>query len=167
LYDSGRTGNGDLATAGGFPGNGRAGADAICAASPNRPAGAEYTNFRAFISVTAADEIRDMPINYGVPTGLPIVGGDETTQLAPNWASLLDGNIDATLQAAGSGGTVFHWTGSTALGAIDTVNDHCMGWTSAGLLGGGIGRDDATVQMVGGLGTSLCSSNMDLLCVAF
>ncbi len=47
----------------GFDGNlgGRAGADALCQASGNRPAG--YTNFRAFLSVNGGDEIQDMPGN--------------------------------------------------------------------------------------------------------
>ncbi len=118
LYAAGVTRDGNL--------GGRAGADAICAASGNRPAGAEYTNFRAFISVSAADEIRDMPGNYGVPTTVPIVGGDGTTQLAPNWAGLLDGNIDATLLAAGNGASDW-FSGSNADGSLAAT--HCTGFT--------------------------------------
>ena len=72
IFDAGGTYDGNL--------GGRAGADALCQASANRPAG--YTNVRAFLSVDVNDEIRDMPGNYGIPTNLPIVGPNGT-QLAP------------------------------------------------------------------------------------
>ncbi len=120
LYDAGGTYNGNL--------GGRSGADAICAGSGNRPAG--YANARAFISVSGTDEVRDMPGNYGVPTTVPIVGGDGTTQLAPNWVGLLDGNIGASLGAAGSGNgaSFIWWTGSDPSGAVQGA-DMCAGWT--------------------------------------
>ena len=85
-----------------FDGNlgGRAGADALCAASANRPAG--YANYRALISTSASDEIRNMPANYSVPTNLPITGpGPGFTRVASDWANLLDGSIDASLATAG------------------------------------------------------------------
>jgi hypothetical protein len=114
----------------GFDGNlgGRAGADALCAASANRPAG--YSNYRALISVSATDEIRDMPTNYGLPTNMQITGpGPGFTQIASDWANLLDGSIDASLNAAGVvPGDNRWWSGSFSAGGLSSNN--CSGWTT-------------------------------------
>lgn len=162
LYDAGGDAyDGDL--------GGRAGADAICAASANRPMGAEYTNFRAFISISDSDEIRDMPTRYGVPIDVPIVGGDGTTQLAPNWAGLLDGNIDTTLELAGSRGGVSEawWSGSQSNGSLDT--DNCSGWTSASAgLPGQIGDDESMDdRWLIGWGTYNCDEVRSIKCLAY
>jgi hypothetical protein len=111
---------------------GRAGADALCQAAATRPAG--YVSARAFISVSAADEIRDMPTLYGVPTNLPVVslGTSPKTTLANNWADLLDGSIAASLQAAGVTLQGYVWTGSDRYGG--TISDsfgNCNHWTTA------------------------------------
>jgi hypothetical protein len=159
-----------LFDAGVYDGNlgGRAGADAICQASANRPAG--YANVRAFLTVNAGDEIRDMPANYGIPTNLPIVGPNDT-QLAPNWAGLLDGNIDATLNAAGIGGT-YWWSGSNTDGSLGTAlgADSCAGWTTnAGNTTAG-NVTQANGQWLDddlGAGYFACSNNFRVLCIAF
>lgn len=163
LYDAGGTFDGNL--------GGRAGADALCQASGNRPAG--YSNFRAFLSVNAGDEIRDMPGNYGVPTNLPIVGPNGT-QLAANWAGLLDGNIDATLAAAavlGAGGT--WWSGSdisadgSCLGTCGS-GQACTNWTSNSPFDGArIGLSDFTDPDWMAGGAFACDTTSSVLCIAF
>ena len=121
MYDGGAH-DGDM--------GGRTGADAICQASPSRPAG--FANYRAFISIDANDEIRDMPANYGVPTSLPIIGPTGTL-IANNWADLLDGSIAASLSAAGVVSSSWH-TGSAVAsdGSLEEepFDAHCAGYAS-------------------------------------
>lgn len=148
-----------------FDGNlgGRAGADAICQASGNRPAG--YTNFRAFLSVNGGDEIRDMPGNYGVPTNRPIVGPNGTV-IANDWADLLDGTIDVSLGTAGLPTAGPFWSGSNADGSLGANN--CTGWTdNSGLNFGEKGnptRTDSTWLSDAIIG---CNSSLLLFCIAF
>ena len=77
---------------------GRTGGDAKCSAAPNRPAG--YTRFRAFLSVSARIEIRDMPNNFGVPKMVPVISLTDKL-VANNWYDLFDGSINQTLYSAG------------------------------------------------------------------
>ena len=107
---------------------GRSGGDALCAASTNKPSG--YDNYRAFISVNADDEIRDMPSNYGVSTSARIVSKNGTI-VADNWADLMDGSIDNSLSSAGITYNAQWWSGSNADGSIVT-DLNCSAWTSSG-----------------------------------
>lgn len=152
-----------------FDGNlgGRAGADALCAASANKPAG--YSNYRAFISTSAADEIRDMPTNYGVPTNLPITGpAPGYVQIASNWANLLDGGIDASLSDAGvTPGDNRWWSGSNSAGALSS--NYCNGWTTNDI---GVGADggNSTLTTSGWINdfTVPCSvDNRRVVCIAY
>jgi len=78
---------------------------------------------RAFISLSSIDEIKDMPGNYGVPISLPVYGitrnGSIKTQIATNWADLLDGSILASIYAA-TNNEVYtsYWTYSDHTGAL-------------------------------------------------
>jgi hypothetical protein len=112
---------------------GRSGADAICAASANKPATA--TLVHAFISVNATDEIRDMHVSGGdathYNTNSPIYWYKAATQLANslvanNWADMLDNSI-STAQNTGTGLGYTVWTGSSSAGALAAS---CSGWTS-------------------------------------
>ncbi len=94
---------------------GRTGADGLCQASANRPAG--YTSYRAFISVDADDEIRDMPGNYRVPTNVPIQSLNGTV-IANDWADLLDGSITVTLETAGVLTDWLWWSASWTDGSL-------------------------------------------------
>ena len=140
LYSYNVGGTGDLKTAGGGA-DGRLGADTLCRNAAAKPAG--YANYRAFISVTAADEIRDMPANYGVPTTGPILSPTGTT-IANNWADLLDGTIAVDLTTAGVVTTVtYYYTGANADGSV--AADTCQAWTSSvGTDDGAEGNDAAT-----------------------
>jgi hypothetical protein len=113
---------------------GRSGADAKCISSMPTGCG----NARAFISVSAADEIRDMPSNYSFATNKPIYWWNFSTGsgtiMANNWADMLDGSILSTYQS-GTGSGQYAWTGSYATGALwpdDTYHTFsCFGWTSS------------------------------------
>lgn len=81
----------------------------------------------ALISVSAADEIRDMPALYGVPTNRAFVGPGGK-QLADNWADLLDGNVDQSLSAADVSNAQFWISGSNPDGSVRST---CNGWTTS------------------------------------
>ncbi len=132
-----------LYSAGSFNGNlaGRTGADHLCETSGNKPGG--YPNIHAFLSVDSADEIRDMPGNYGIPTTIQITSLNGT-KIASNWADLLDGTIMTNLDEAD---VIFEnypalsgewWSGSTSNGSLSSKT--CNAWTS---------HDDSNVGAVG------------------
>ncbi|MDD2816855.1 MAG: DUF1554 domain-containing protein [Thiotrichaceae bacterium] len=156
---------------------GRAGADALCAASGARPltGATANTQYRAFLSVSATDEIRDMPTNYNVPTTLPIVGNypaATTTPIVGNWAALLNGTtLTTTMQLATGATNVGYWTGSDGTGAISAARGNCNGWTS-NLVGvtGDVGTHNSTVSpnwLNGGWAGFTCDLTYNMLCVAF
>ena len=153
-------------SAGTYDGNlgGRAGADALCAANAPASLGSEYTHFRAFISVNAGDEIRDMPGNYGVPTDVPIVGPTGTL-IANNWADLLDGTISNSLQAAGVTNGLWLSGAAGAEGSVDSGYT-CAGWTSA--TGSAmVGTEVETGASWMSIAVTSCSLNYDLIGIAF
>lgn len=94
---------------------------------------------RAFLSLTTTDEIRDMPTNYGVPTNLPVYGikrdGTCKTQIANNWADLLDGSILASMYAATCNEVnTAYWTYETPTGGT-TDSYTCTGSAGTGYRG--------------------------------
>jgi hypothetical protein len=145
---------------------GRAGADDKCTM-----AGAGFmfprTRINGFISVTASDEIRDMPAMYGVPTNRPVVGPGGV-RIADNWADLLDGNIAVTLRDAGvlpSPGSDFWYSGSNTDGSLAPQN--CTNWTASNTLGDArYGRNFETGGNWISTGNAVCGS-YKLVCVGF
>lgn len=109
---------------------GRSGADALC---HNDVGSLTCGNVHAFLTVTANDQISDMPTLYNVSTSVPIVSPNGT-QLGSNWADILDGTIQTTLANAGViSGDAYIFGGSSANGTIhapDSVDYTCEGWTS-------------------------------------
>ena len=105
---------------------GRVGLDQHCAtAKASKSIPGVFTH--AFISVSAADEMRDMPTLYGVPTNLPFLG-PTSKHVADNWADLLDGSIDQSLTDAGVSSAQFWISGSNADGSVRST---CNGWTTS------------------------------------
>jgi len=108
---------------------GRTGADQIVSDYEKKPAGVTVTV--AFLSVSASDQLCDIPKNYGFPTDLPIYGPDGTVKIADNWVDLMDGRIDAPLDTAGvlKGGLdeSYWWSGSNSDGTAHS--ETCRGWT--------------------------------------
>lgn len=114
-----------LFSAGAYSANrgGRAGLEALCTNAPAKPANCTA---HAFASVNADDEIRDMPVNYGLPTNRAIVGPNGTL-IANDWADLLDTTIAATLNSAGV--TTNGWfSGAGSNGSADSHT--CSGFTT-------------------------------------
>ncbi len=143
---------------------GRAGADTKCQSASNKPAG--YGNYRALISVSDTDEIRDMPTNYGVPT-LYTLRSPTGNLVANNWADLLDGTIYYSLYSAGVyvGGPSEWWSGSNSDGSLDGTN-HCASWTNPSA-GGRYGRVDYNHAYWIYAGVGGCSYSANLLCIAY
>jgi hypothetical protein len=159
IYDAGGLYDGDL--------GGRTGADLICQSSPTRPGG--YSNYRAFISVNDTDEIRDMPANYGVPTNV-CIGGRNGVKVADNWNDLLDGDIDASLVAAGSGNSQSdEWWSGCASGSGDVAAANCLDWTCDTVCEvGTVGSDGSvTVTWIIVSTTVLCSDRKAIKCIAY
>ncbi|MBI1909064.1 MAG: hypothetical protein HYS22_02715 [Deltaproteobacteria bacterium] len=121
MFGTGGAGGGNL--------GGRAGADALCTASVGS---LSCNTIRAFISVSDADEIRDMPGNYGVPTTVAIQGSTGT-KIANNWEDLLDGTIPTSLATAGITDTTW-WSGSTTNGSL---SNNCSNWTTSSFVAPG------------------------------
>ena len=144
---------------------GRSGGDALCAASTNKPSG--YENYRVFISVNAADEIRDMPSNYAVPTNMRIVSKNGTI-VADNWADLLDGSIDVTLRSAGVTSRDYWRSGSQAGGAVVTGGS-CAEWTRSTGSIAYLGSPDYTDDRWFYNNHDDCTNNSlsDVLCLAY
>ena len=98
---------------------GRSGADIICNGDINKPSLCTGDAW-AFISVNAADEIRDMPTTKNVRTGDVWYWycDGTTSQAAPNWGGLLDGDIDNNAYATGCAGSNNVHTFSLTDGAL-------------------------------------------------
>jgi hypothetical protein len=147
----------------GYQLGGRSGADNRCNSASSRPTG--YARYRAFLSVSASDEIRDMPANYGVPTTAPVIS-DASALLAHNWYDLLDGTIINTLTTAGVyayGGPLDWWSGSISTGALSSS---CAGWMN-GSLTATYGRVDQTGATWINSSTAPCTATSNLLCIAY
>ena len=109
---------------------GREGADAMCAADPDRPAVCT-TRAWAFISVSSSDEIRDMVaggegLGWVTNTSAPWYFSDGITpkrRAANSWGDLLDGSVINPPRSGGLDGP--YWTGSTANGS---QTNNCSNW---------------------------------------
>lgn len=120
-------------------------------------------NMRAFISVSALDDIAGMPANYGVPEDRKITG-PAGVMVADYWADLLDGTIDTTLGEAGVAADPW-WSGSLADGSFDTANN-CDGWTSDISKGTSGKHNKSNDEWISG-NTPDCNASRILLCICW
>ncbi len=114
---------------------GRSGLDTICSTRKSAAfASLSCTNVRAWISVSSTDSIAAMPVNYSVPITARVLG-PTGTQIADNWADLLDGTVSdaGSLKAAGLFDDItpdaYYWVGGNA--NAGTANLTCSEWSSA------------------------------------
>lgn len=140
----------------------RAGADALCDADGNKPSVPGGTT-RAFISISASDEIRDMPASYGIATNEIIYRSDGTTQIASNYAALLDTSSTSLVNAIDTS-PQFIWTFSDDTGALDANN--CSGGASTA--GNGFrGNVSSTDTNSLALSSGACSASHGLYCITY
>ncbi len=96
----------------------RYGVPVTCDVAAATAASLSYSNIHALISISATDEIRDMPSLYSLPEDRALVSSTGN-QVADNWADLLDGTIDSSLQTAGVlTSSSYWWSASTFAGAL-------------------------------------------------
>ena len=116
---------------------GRTGADMEC--SDSKPSALTCTRIRAYLSVDADDEIRDMPDNYDFSIDIPIRGGGPMATTGMNLADsfsdlMMDGlsmsSPTNTKQELGipTTGPDYAYSGGGANEAVSSNN--CNGWTS-------------------------------------
>jgi hypothetical protein len=118
----------------------------------------------ALISFTNEDSVANMTAEFNVPEDRPIVGPTtEEVVIAPDWADLLDGSIEETLETAGVV-TVPWWSGSTADGSL--AADSCDGWTD-GSVTGVVGSHSATDSSWIAGSPADCGVTRPLLCLAW
>ncbi|MFA6973540.1 MAG: fibronectin type III domain-containing protein [Parcubacteria group bacterium] len=153
---------------------GRSGADAICAASANKPADA--TKIKAFLSVSASDEIRDMHVAGGdashYDSSKPLYWynastGASSSLVGNNWADILDGSISNS-QNTGTGMNYVTWSGSliSATGAIHATH-HCTGWTNdTGAVYGNTTNSTSTVAAWMSSTNASCDTPTRVRCIA-
>lgn len=146
---------------------GRAGADSLCEAG--RPNGLHHRYIRAFLSVNATDEVRDMPENYGLPTTRPFVSNSNIV-LAQNFSDMLDGTVEISYNDAGVvPNATRSWTGSFTDGSLG--GQDCGGFT-VGVSGGSndnFGINGITDQTSNHLnsGGIACNNLLYVICAAF
>ena len=156
LYDSGSTSTGDLVD--------RASADAFCAL--NLPSG--FSNYHAFIGFSAADNISNLPSNYGISTSVPIRSTSNVV-IANNWADLLDGSILTTLASAGVISN-YWWSGVETDGtSVDGVTADCTDWTdSTNVVAGYYGDYQfADGRWIKGAAGGACDQMLAILCIGY
>lgn len=153
---------------------GRIGADTICRAE--QPARLSCSLVRALISVSASDEIRDLPQTGGFDSTTALHfyrrGNGVITRLASDWLDALDGSIEASI-ATGTGITDDVWTGSRNDGSVEPGSGQwnylCLGWTSnlasdATNAMGGTGTLGSTTSWLYQSGKLQCYHTQPLLC---
>jgi len=124
-----------------------------------------HNSSEAFISISAADEIRDMPTTYTVPTDQPI-GSEAGNIIANDWADLLDGSIDMSLEAADIVDG-YYWTASTSAGVFDATNN-CTGFTSSGAgVNGTYGDNTSATGTWLDADTDTCNNEIKILCICW
>lgn len=139
----------------------RTDADALCSTIPVTGP----THWRAFISINADDSISGFPSNYSVPVGLPVRSTSKSL-IAMNWADLLNGTINYSLDEAGVSKTQW-WSGSDSNGNIDT-SANCNGWTSSlstssGRTGAPNLKDENWIKNI----NNNCDTPQKILCIAW
>lgn len=149
---------------------GRVGADIKCRDCLDRPA-ACVGDAWAFISVSAADEIRDMLTTKGINEMAPWYFRDSTHAGVPaalNWTDLLDASVINTPFLGGLDGCAggSYWTGSSTAGGWSV---HCSGWTSSridisGRPGAANHKDGAWLTYPAPLGGFGCGNARTILC---
>ncbi|MDH5675495.1 MAG: hypothetical protein OEZ06_25455 [Myxococcales bacterium] len=159
--------DGDIAATDTVGSDARTGADGLCAAA-TIVAERGCTEARALLSIASGDRITQLSTNHGLPATLPFKGPNGT-QVAADYASLLAGPLDSTLEAAGVFATTTdYWTGTKA--DLSLALEHCTGWTtntSSDIYAGRIGRSDGTDSTWLDVGFSRCDFALPLLCACW
>jgi len=165
IFETTTTNNGDFDSGSGA----RTGADAFCVANKpgNLPLGC--ANIHALLSISASDEIRDMPALYGFNQFGPAYFWNNTEKtfnmLAFDWQDMFDSSILLSMQSGTGSSNTAYWTGASSMGGLIGAGTHCVGWTDGTLNHSGT-KGDSTVTDGTWLetGSSKCSTTQTILC---
>jgi hypothetical protein len=123
------------------------------------------TNYRAFISISLTDVIKDFPTLYSIQDDWP-VRSTTSFRIAWNWADMLDDSINETLNGAGVSSAAW-WSGSNSDGSFDT-GANCDGWTnSSGSFNGRTGDPGTKDKEWIDNSNAACSTPQKILCIAW
>ena len=116
----------------------------------------------AFISYSTTDEVADFPTLYGVDETLPILDAtNSNTQIADNWADLLDGTIDAALTVDWWSGTFIYSSGAGIASDFD-----CDDFSSTNALSDvTVGHSGETGDFWAGTSDGMCDEAYRLMCL--
>jgi hypothetical protein len=143
---------------------GRAGVDALCSASINRPTG--LVQARAFVTTSSTDQIADFPTKYNVPSSLPIESLSGV--VLANTYSNLGGALLTSLSSAGVlPPSTTWWSGSSTSGRFISIG--CAEFNYVGGSGGTeVGTSSNTGSLwISSLNRAACTESHFILCIAF
>jgi hypothetical protein len=127
----------------------------------------QCSNVRAFISLSSADSIANMPTNYGIPVGkgiFSVAGGEIDT----SWTNMMAQPNTNDLQSVGVLPTSSAWWSfaqNTANGLFDTGANCAGGTTTAGTGRQGASSVNNTAWMSDT--APACTTSLYLLCICF
>ena len=148
---------------------GRVGVDSLCDSDLNKPTISNSIT-RALISVDTADEIRNMPRNYGIPRTEAIYRADGVTRIADNFDGLIDSNTDLknSVSETLSGVSAWVWAGSLANASL---SDACAAWTHSGPVSTGVFGSFGNAAETGlgflQFGATACLGVFPLYCITY
>jgi hypothetical protein len=159
------------ATTGGYRGHlgggsgGRARADAICLASYRarfvEQGLCSEAHVHALLGVSPEDQLRDMPVTWGVPDDVPVLRATDQAQVAAHWGDLTDPGVQLDRPVVGSPEVFLDfWTGWN-------LNATCNGWTSQAAGVSGRWGDAARRQDWLSQGTGACDESRNLVCLCW
>ena len=142
---------------------GRSGADTKCVTAKKHWLLAKVkSNFKALISVSSSDEIRDMVANYNVPSSAPIISPFNSV-ISDNFCDLIDGTITTKIEKHFISIEKYAFTGSNNDGSI--TSNHCDGWTSTS--GSATHSDFTSASKTFSDSSTSCSGEKAIICIAF
>jgi hypothetical protein len=142
---------------------GRSGADTKCVTAKKHWLLAKVkSNFKALISVSSSDEIRDMVANYNVPSSAPIISPFNSV-ISDNFSDLIDGTITTKIEKHFISIEKYAFTGSNNDGSI--TSNHCDGWTSTS--GSATHSDFTSASKTFSDSSTSCSDEKAIICIAF
>jgi UDP-3-O-[3-hydroxymyristoyl] glucosamine N-acyltransferase len=157
---------------------GRTGADAICAASTNRPV-TGFSNYHALMSFSASDNIADFATTFTtLKQNTPICSNSTSatsTSIASNWADLIDGTPRSVFTISGAMPTgALWWSGTYGTDPpgmnYGNYSDSCDGFTSSSATGiikaTGSSTSDTSDWLKNNV-TSSCSNDYYIMCIAW
>jgi hypothetical protein len=153
----------------------RTSADALCSLFDFKIKQRTCSNVRAYISISSADEIRDMVSNYSVPEN-SIVYNKSGLVVADNFSKLYDGSDYSNLLVGDEdiinyspNSPTSFWVGTDQGGAISQSSWTCTGWStnSDSVYGSSQRADYSRFYAEAATNSVKCGLSKSLLCLCY